>query len=808
MVTSKYIQINDWCLVEYIYSSNIDTDGSRVYYSYYDVPPVKIKNNFTKEYSYIAGILNGDTFDPKSAINDYTKNCIQYSAFPVNQNKTLWAWGRLKNDLEPTDPEAIENDIWHKYNIDLVQQDEEPMLEYENTLQMKDCYFDTIRLHIMSGYSLSDIDGICFEVLFREYSTKNSCACQYFFSSNDKTDHFIFNQSPIMMSQKSYDKYLEFKVPALSMIQEEYWKYKTLDSNYAYIYSHPAKVNDYKTALVPGGFVKDSPIYFNLYEFKDGYSQDDIEYFYLRNKFTSSVSCDDAYSNLGCKIYESSSGDYFEYFATWENGFAGDYINSLNTNSSGKWILAHTIDIYEQNSIGNYVLTSTFSNLQDDNFNVSNYFRPILKYASTSYSYKINYRMQLLNSATGEGVTRTASYVGRNASKYGKKLTSINVSSGLQNINVFNKVINLKEIGTGDVNGGLKKTSPLYLGDNASLSTLSSTMEGVEYFSNGFNGPGYYATSSADVNSLLGAMSEIMSNDKSASAQVAGSDGAAIDRYNIAVNISENITSEPGMTFFGQAQLTIYISKFDNIFKFRIFELSGDINDSREFTSYNVSDKNLSMRFILDNGSVKEYPITISGENSGEVTCFIDKNAAALLLNQKDDRNFYIILTKKNGENTAVIYDTVLYSGKYKDLSEKSEELYTANQSLIEWITSKTNELNASLKTNASWEERLKSYQEKLNQKIKQYNDMSLKLLSAAEAQLTLDNYNQFKSECPTTMETLNDSSSDTVVNNGATNEELTGLEIFDNAGAAANAEAEEENNNITLPDQANPSCS
>lgn len=608
--TSKYIQINDWCLIEYIY----DTD---VNFSQDDVKTYRVENSLTGEYSFIASNDATDT--------GYNFATFGKSVVPVNKNKSLWS----PTDFDQDDETEV--NIWdYPYVSGDDMSNISGALVYDNIdipSNLKNIYFDKIRIHILTGYYLDGLDGIALETVFKEKTTKNFPSSTFYYSKSvdENADDLIFATSPLIMSQKSYDKYIEFYVPSLSNIQYEFEKASTTDKtkDFAYYYSHSVSDN-----TEPGGYVHDGPIYINFYELSDSFVKNGCTFFYVKNRYTTSIKMSDNYAKLACHIEQSSEGDYFEYYPTWDGTYIKEYIDELNSSvqSNGEaWKILNTLELYETQGVRSVKTYSMTTVMNSDEYDSKLYFRPIAKNFSTAVSGIVVYTMKLQNTLTGETIVRKASAgipIG-SLQKYGLKISSLNIDDR-RPLKVYNKTINIKKL-SGAVNSST---------DMSVATSVAST-------------PTTYR--------------DVYTNS-----------------FNICANTKETETLYPGNTYHGQSQLTIYISKFDNVFNFKMYDLQ-----NYEFFKKKVDVSLLSMQFVMDNGTIKSFPAKAASDSTAtnEFVVTVDKVSAATILKQTHDKNFYIIETASDSS-----LETVMYTGMWKDISERPNELYTENKSLIEWI--------------------------------------------------------------------------------------------------------------------------
>jgi hypothetical protein len=166
--------------------------------------------------------------------------------------------------------------------------------------------------------------------------------------------------------------------------------------------------------------------------------------------------------NFNCFIAESTTGDYVEYYASWNGQIIGDYIediengriklytsNNPNDNyeeftklygfNAKKWVIIHELLVYEHIPVGTSLLTHKYTFTQEDSFSLANYFRPILRHADLASSYTIQYTCRLTNRMDGTQIIRKASFSSSDPKKYGLNFTRINVENLLP-YKVFNRI--------------------------------------------------------------------------------------------------------------------------------------------------------------------------------------------------------------------------------------------------------------------------------------------------------------------------------------------------------------------------------
>jgi hypothetical protein len=387
------------------------------------------------------------------------------------------------------------------------------------------------------------------------------------------------------------------------------------------------------------GFLQDSQISATLYEINTTTIERGNRYFITGESYTTSFNASDLYSYINAVIQENPEFDYIEYYPTWNGQFLEDYINLLNT-GGGEWVVVNQLELYEQ--LGNtFVKTFSMTSLQDTAFNAPAAYRPIIRNASLALSYTVEYTMRLLNKVNGQEIIRKATFTSTDSKKYGPLLQKINVLEGFRPVKVYNRIVNTSD--------DTIKASVQYIG------TPTVMTQNV------------YVNSYYDVN------------------------------Y-ISVDSTTDISTILGETVYPQGMNTIFINKFDNYVKFKIFTKSADKkqNVSLDLASTGM---NVKLAFIFDDQS-KIYidptqDMNAADPGAGEVMFRLDDTVTTKLLGGKQ-REYYIVNKNDKGD------EVLIYAGKFADQRERSkimlEESSTTLSQLDQKITTLKN-LQANLTT-------------------------------------------------------------------------------------------------------------
>ena len=341
--------------------------------------------------------------------NNPTSNILDRSAVRLTDTRS---WAHLDQDR------AIPYNIYDAANLS-----QELLGDLTSTQWPVE--YETVRLHLLSGYNLEDLDGLLLSIEYPEVSGKNCTVAQIAYL---KGDEFIkFNARPIVISGRSYDRYIEVLIPSLFSLNDEFYANPTSGA-LAYWLSSDNK-----------GFLKNGLISITLREITT--SSDDGTVLALTSGNVTNVTYkqQDAYSLLSAVIVENDEEDCFEYYPSWQGGFVEDLVTSLNS-VGGDYYVFHELYIYEQ--IGfSQVQTDYFVSIQEGDFNGPKRFRPVLKNADSAYSFSIDYVMRLTDKDTGSQIVRLASVTSFEPKRYGRKIEKVNLEGSVRSFKIYNKIV-------------------------------------------------------------------------------------------------------------------------------------------------------------------------------------------------------------------------------------------------------------------------------------------------------------------------------------------------------------------------------
>jgi hypothetical protein len=591
--TSTYVQLSEYALMEYVYANEtITTTTAR---------PLRLYNGYTDQYQFL---------NSSAAVN-VTGNVLDRSSSRMGLDSDMWAY----QDIDSPTP-TIQLDA----NFKLVD---------ETSFLLTNQEYDTVKVYLAAGYDFPGLDGFIVEIQWEEWSSQGNggrrftAAAQTYLKGGESVNYAT---NPLFLGDRYYDRYVEFKVPALSFVNEDFWNSPSASNTIGYQYTF----NNV-------GFLQASLIYANIYEIDQTETRNSNSFFRTGNKYSTSFTPNDQYSFIGATVRENTEYDFIEYFPTYNGGFLEDYLATLNASSGGDWIVINQINVYEQAG-SSYIRTSSNTLLQEDNFNEPAIFRPIIRNAAFVFSFTVEYIMRLLNKVSNQEIIRKSTYTSSEPKKYGYSLQKVNVLEGFRPVRVYNKVVKV---------------------ESGALASSIISSEGAY----GFGTP-KIVTQNVYVNNY-------------------------IDVNYISVDSTTNVGDVIGQTVYPQGLNYIFINKFDNYVKFKIFTKSPDKkqNVTIDFASNGM---NVKLAFIFDDDT-KIYldptqDIQAANPGAGELLFRIDDSLSTKLI-KGTNREYYIINKNEKGD------EVLIYSGKFESQDKKIDILAKINETIISDLQSQLTKL-------------------------------------------------------------------------------------------------------------------
>ena len=524
-----------------------------------------------------------------------------------------------------------ESTLWGYLDMDAVT----PIVEIDPNLELVDITrsmpsnvkYDRVKLHLLSGYDFAGIDGIILQLNWNEWNNSGTGGRNF---------------TPAAQVYVKGEERIQFSTAPLFVGDRLFDRYiefalpSLAEANFDFwITPEVSRSFGYQYTFDNVGFSKESLITATLWEIDStNFERNGNRYFVTGNNYTATFNSADQYAALSAVIQESQEYDYIEYYPTWNGEFLEDYINLLNS-GGGDWTVVNQLDLYEQ--LGStFVKTFSMTSLQDSALNAPATFRPVVRNAALAISYTVDYVMRLLNKANGQEIIRRATLTSDNPKKYGPIIQRINVLEGFRPVKVYNKIIN--------ASSSTIKESVLYAG----MGGPQKVIERV--YVNSYYDVNYIAVDSISGNELTEIMGEIV---------------------------------------YPQGENYIFITKFDNYVKFKVFTKSAD---KKRHVNLDLSSTgmNIKLAFILDDQS-KTYidptpDITAADPGAGEVLFRLDDSLTTKLLTQKQ-KEYYLVNKNDRGD------EVLIYTGKYADAKERPTIKETTSKTVMTQLDTKLNTL-------------------------------------------------------------------------------------------------------------------
>lgn len=291
-------------------------------------------------------------------------------------------------------------------------------------------WYDTIRLHLRTGYSFygRGYDGFLFQTKIKRdsgvYNYLNSTV--YLNSSSFE----IQNPNPFILGDTSYSKYVEIKIPTLVNMYD------------------PTKNLDFEESFfgVTGSLDAINPSVNYEIDFKlidsvvtiGGY-----DYINLGDGQSVTLSQEDEYVDISVAVAHSNDGDYFEIYGTKDGSQAGfeSYINGRMQTSGDDLTVFYEVQVSEQLGL-NYINTFTNTFTQTSQFDEAIVFRPVIMNSSVSSNFTITVNMRIYNETDNTQILKVASLIYAQPKKYGKNLLKLNLNSSFSPTIVYNTLPN------------------------------------------------------------------------------------------------------------------------------------------------------------------------------------------------------------------------------------------------------------------------------------------------------------------------------------------------------------------------------
>ncbi len=392
---SKYVQLNDTILLEYVFNR----DGSTI--------------GFTTVKPYIATTDLGSKQYYNNPGIGVTNNTLELQSIPLNSSRANWY-------VNPTSPST-----YFSY------------FDTSTLITTTEYPHDTLKVHIISGYNFDDIGGFLLQVRAEDTSSNLVDMSNFSWIKQVQGNYVMkFAVEPLYLGNRFYDKYLELSIPSIGTLGgqtaediESKLMIKQLSDVFLQ-FSTITQVDNYQF-LISDKIQLQLPVESNADNFNCFISEstagDYIEYYATwKNQI------------IGEYMGDIESGRIPLFTSNNPNDNYQNFIDEYGA-STAKWVVIHEIQVYEQIPPGTTLMTQRFQFTQEGNFLSPNRFRPVIINSDIAASYSIDYICRLTNRMDGSQIIRKASFSSTDPKKYGNSFSRINVDNYIP-YKVFNKI--------------------------------------------------------------------------------------------------------------------------------------------------------------------------------------------------------------------------------------------------------------------------------------------------------------------------------------------------------------------------------
>lgn len=456
MKHSRFISIDTNILLEYIY------DDSNLIGEPYNV----LVNNKTNTRSFVST----DILRPP--IRGY----VQTNNDPYNQLFQVSPSSYAK--LPTTGNNTISDDF--------------PFIQLKNFSTSIPIRYDKIRIHLPVSYTFGDNKGFYLRVYTLD-ATENKIVelSNYYFDISDIEQNYKleFSSQTLYLLENQWGKYVEVQIPSVTKVSDQITSF-----NLSTQLGEP-RANSINFNLTDGvGLSRNSPIFIDFKDIESVTVTNNQRYFNTSTRKTVVIPQTPEFENLGVRIEESTQGDFFQIYATY-NGTAPEFVDYLDEllSQGFKYMVKYVVDLFEEN-----VKTKSYTFTIQDDFAEEIEFRPIFKYTTTTAV--IDVTLRLININDNSVIERKASYGllqgggqmmgsqingkittgnksggGGDISKYSASLSKINLKTAKKT-----EVINYKEVTVPKVGMENFGTRPLLILEKLPFVIYSSSFDIID----------------------------------------------------------------------------------------------------------------------------------------------------------------------------------------------------------------------------------------------------------------------------------------------------------------------------------------
>jgi hypothetical protein len=363
MKVSKYFNIDPNILIEYIYDdSNLIGEPYNVLY-----------NTRTG----LKCFISADELRPAPRGYKQTNNDFYNQIYKIDTVQNRYGKIPLSNQ-----PNQVDSNV-------------ASFLQVRNFARSIPVRYDIIKVHIPVDWTFGDYKGFYLRSYTYNFdNTKVVELSNYFFNMTDIEQNYKLEYSSpnLLINEKQWGKYIKIQIPSTTKVSDQ----RSLNVT---------RENSINFNLTDGlGLSKTAPVFLDFHFISSVDTVGGNKFFNLTSKKTVVVPQTPEFEKLGVRIEESSQGDFFLIYGTY-NGTLGDFENFIDESyyEGNRYYVEYTIDLFEKN-----VKTKTTTFVVNEDFGEEIEYRPILKFTTTTAI--IDVTMKLIDSVDGTFIERNASY--------------------------------------------------------------------------------------------------------------------------------------------------------------------------------------------------------------------------------------------------------------------------------------------------------------------------------------------------------------------------------------------------------------
>ena len=302
---------------------------------------------------------------------------------------------------------------------------------------VQEVYYDTIRLHLRTGYSFNarGKEGFLIQVKAKRADDVENVFCSVVYKNSSNFE--IQNPAPFTMGDAMFSKYVEIKVPALVHMSGS-------EVNMAFQNSFFGATNTTTTLNTSSNY----NVSFKLIDSivteaidADGGGTIQQEYINVSDTTNMVLSQIEEYGDISVEAAEAANGDYFEISGRKDgliSNFEGYILNRRQTTADDISVL-YEVEVSEQVST-TFLNTYKTTIVHTQDFDQPILFRPVIINSGIAVSFLLRVTMRIYNATDNTQIVKVNTLTYNRPKKYGKQLEKIQINGGANLI--YNKLPN------------------------------------------------------------------------------------------------------------------------------------------------------------------------------------------------------------------------------------------------------------------------------------------------------------------------------------------------------------------------------